>query len=61
MKNKFISIVIPIHNEEKMLEKNITEIVENMNRSKVKYEIILIENGSTDKTYDVASKISILF
>jgi len=58
MKNKFISIVIPIHNEEKMLEKNITEIVENMNRSKVKYEIILIENGSTDKTYDVASKIS---
>ena len=58
MKNKLISIVIPIHNEEKILERNITEIVENMNHQKVKYEVILIENGSTDKTYEVASKIS---
>ena len=57
MKDKFISIVIPIHNEETILEKNITDIVENMDRSKVKYEIILIENGSTDKTCDVAQKI----
>ena len=46
-----ISIVIPVHNEEKnvtILHKKLLSVMNSLNKS---YEIIFIDDGSSDKTY----------
>lgn len=53
-----ISIVIPIHNEEKYVINSITNLYAELQKAKVEdYEIILAENGSTDKTREVAEEL----
>ena len=48
------SIVIPIYNEEEILESSFNEIASICEKTGIKYEIILVENGSTDKTKEIA-------
>ncbi|MEC7820045.1 MAG: glycosyltransferase family 2 protein [Actinomycetota bacterium] len=52
------SIVIPIYNEEEILESSFNEIASICEKTRIKYEIILVENGSTDKTKEIASKLT---
>lgn len=52
-----ISIVIPIYNESKLLEQEIMRLISQLQRA-YRYEIILIENGSTDNTYSIAKKLA---
>ena len=50
MTNPYISIVIPLHNEEEvlpLLESRLTAVMDNLKKT---YEIILINDGSKDKT-----------
>ncbi len=47
----FISIIIPAYNEEKCIEKTIESLLEADYPNK---EIIVIDDGSNDKTYDIA-------
>jgi len=52
-----ISIILPVLNEEENLEDmnaEITGVVENM---EVDYEIIYIDDGSTDKSFDILSSL----
>lgn len=58
MKNLEISLVIPIHNEEKILLENVKKISNYLESLKKEFEIILIENGSTDRTFTIATEIS---
>ncbi len=53
-----ISIVIPVYNEEDKLEKNILTLVNYMKRLNLKNEIILSNDGSTDKSFDIIKKLS---
>ncbi len=46
-----ISVVIPALNEEKYIERTLKAIVEQS-----PYEIVVVDNGSTDKTAEIASK-----
>ena len=50
-----ISIVIPVLNEERNIINLITEIKKNLER-KIKYEIIIVDDGSSDNTYNVLLK-----
>jgi len=52
MKERFFSIIIPAHNEENYISKAV-EAIKNINYPKDKLEVIIIENGSTDQTYEV--------
>ena len=54
---KDISIIVPIYNAEKYLNKCIDSII---NQSKKELEIILINDGSTDGTGDVLKKYEVL-
>lgn len=45
-----ISIVIPVHNEEKYISKQIGNLVNQLKINFRKFELILVENGSTDTT-----------
>jgi len=50
------SIVIPIYNEEDILEESLNNIISICERTDLDYEIIISENGSTDNTKNFARK-----
>lgn len=55
-----LSLVLPAYNEEANLDKCTTLTLEALNRflNKKDYEIIIVEDGSTDKTPEVAKKLA---
>ena len=54
----FISIVIPVHNEEAILRAAVVDLVDQLNALPWSYELVLAENGSTDRTVAVARSLS---
>ena len=52
------SIVIPIYNEEEILIESVNSIISMCERTELTYELLLIENGSTDKTLEIAQSLS---
>jgi len=52
-----ISIVIPIYNEEGILHSAVVDLRERLGPTGWKYEIILAENGSRDRTIDIAKEL----
>ncbi len=53
--NYFISVIIICYNEESYIDKCLNSLV-NQNYNKSDYEMILIDNGSTDKSVQIAKK-----
>ncbi len=47
---KKLSIIIPVYNEDDTMVKNTKILIDFLNKMPVRYEIILCDNGSTDKT-----------
>jgi len=52
-----VTIVIPVFNEEKIIESAITELIGKLKGSGLLYEIILSENGSTDATLKIIGNL----
>ncbi|MCD6093122.1 MAG: glycosyltransferase [Candidatus Aenigmarchaeota archaeon] len=52
------SLIFPVYNESSCLEKNIKKTMNYLNDLKIKYEIIIAEDGSTDNTYGIASSLA---
>lgn len=57
MPNKLISFIIPIHNESRIIEKNINRLVDYCRKHHIKAEILLCENGSSDASEDIIKKL----
>jgi dolichol-phosphate mannosyltransferase len=58
MKNELkYSIVIPAYNEEKNLSKTVGDLQEILHREKIPYEIILVDDNSTDGTRGIIEKL----
>ncbi|MCH6575487.1 MAG: glycosyltransferase [Bacteroidetes bacterium] len=53
-----LSIIIPVFNEENSILKVINNLKEIMNKSNLNFEIIAVDDGSTDKSYDLLNTIS---
>jgi glycosyltransferase involved in cell wall biosynthesis len=53
-----LSIVIPIFNEQAILHAAVLDLLDGLSGFKETYEIILAENGSFDRTLDVAFELS---
>ncbi|PIN66637.1 MAG: hypothetical protein CO124_01890, partial [Candidatus Huberarchaeum crystalense] len=54
MANPKISIIIPAYNEEKYIRETLSKLKEIKNNEYKNLEVIVVENGSTDKTYEIA-------
>jgi heptose III glucuronosyltransferase len=53
-----LSIVIPIHNEARVLETAVRDILHGVCQIERSVEIVLVENGSLDGTAEVASRLA---
>ena len=53
-----ISIVIPIYNEEAILEAAVKDLLDRLSAFEASFELILAENGSKDATVAIASELS---
>jgi len=50
----FLSIIIPVHNEERRLPSTIEQALQFLDRQSYSAELILVENGSQDRTLELA-------
>jgi glycosyltransferase involved in cell wall biosynthesis len=53
-----LSIVIPIYNEEQILPEAVAELREGMREFDLDYEVLLAENGSSDRTVALAAELA---
>ena len=59
--NKFqssLSVIIPIYNEEKILNETIEKLFHSLKEILNDFEILIVENGSVDKSYDLSKKLA---
>ena len=52
-----ISIVVPVHNEQAILEEQVTSMHAALERLECLHEIVLVENGSTDDTARICARL----
>jgi glycosyltransferase involved in cell wall biosynthesis len=53
-----VSIVIPVYNEEGILHSSVVDLVTSLDELGLAYEILLAENGSSDRTVAIGEEIS---
>ncbi len=53
-----ISVVMPAFNEERTLTTSVHEVVEWLRRARRDFEVLVVENGSTDGTLEVARRLA---
>lgn len=58
MEKKRLTIMVPAFNEEENLENTIREIKSGIGKNLTNYEIIIFDDGSTDKTGQIANTLS---
>jgi dolichyl-phosphate beta-glucosyltransferase len=56
--NPFLSIVIPAYNEEKRLPNTLEQVFHFLEKQPFVSEIIVVENGSNDRTFEIAQEFS---
>lgn len=58
--NPFLSVIVPCYNEEAILQANITLMINYLEskRHKYKWEILIINDGSKDKTGEIANRLA---
>ena len=56
--HKYLSIIVPLYNEEDSVTPLYEAIVNSVDRMKINYEILFVDDGSKDSTVAVASKLA---
>jgi glycosyltransferase involved in cell wall biosynthesis len=59
MQSAVVSVIIPAYNEEKAIGNVIEETIQIMDSLGLPYEIIVVDDGSTDRTREVASRYKV--
>ena len=59
--SRSLSLVLPIANVEKTLAENVQNLFELLNDLTDKFEIVLVDQGSSDHTIDVAHELAIQY
>ena len=61
MSHPFLSIIIPAYNEESRLPQTLEQAFSFLAEQEYKAEIIVVENGSNDRTFKIAQELSAAF
>lgn len=54
-----VSIIIPAKNEERSLKETVTRTIKSMVDSNIDFEVLLIDDGSSDNTIEVAKNLAV--
>lgn len=54
----YLSVVIPAYNEESNLRNTVTLVADKLDELAVSFEIIIVNDGSTDSTADIANELN---
>lgn len=54
----FLSIIIPAYNEENRLPNTLEQIFSFLSKQGYSYEVLVIENGSADRTFEIAKEFT---
>lgn len=52
-----VSILIPVYNEESILEESVRDLIQGIDPQGIPYELVLCENGSKDRTVEIAERL----
>ena len=52
-----VSLLIPIYNEEAILEESVRDIIQGADPLGIPYELVLCENGSRDRTVEIGERL----
>jgi dolichyl-phosphate beta-glucosyltransferase len=55
LSNPLLSIIIPAHNEERRLPRTLEQVLAFLRQQSYAAEVLVVENGSTDRTFEIAS------
>lgn len=58
MRKNLLSVVVPVYNEADLLSETIDEILRQLDSVKMDREIIVVDDGSLDRTWDLISSIA---
>jgi len=53
-----VSVILPAYNEEKALAKVVREVIKVMRGSKFKFEVVITDDGSKDRTFEIAKNLA---
>ena len=56
--NKMLSVIIPSYNEEAMIQTTFQTVKKILSESQIPFEIIFVDDGSRDGTYQEISRLS---
>ena len=56
-----LSVIIPAYNEEDLIEENLQKVMDIMQKSNLRFEIIVVDDGSTDESFRVIEDFSAKF
>jgi len=54
----YLSVIIPAYNEERRLPKTLEEIDKYLSRQSYDYEILVVNDGSKDRTVEIAKNLA---
>jgi glycosyltransferase involved in cell wall biosynthesis len=55
----FLSLIIPAHNEDARLPATLNQVVEFAKKQSYSTEVVVVENGSTDRTFQIAQNFAV--
>jgi tetraacyldisaccharide-1-P 4'-kinase len=58
---KSLTIVLPVHNAESRLRSNVREVLELASELTPNFGVLIIDDGSTDSTFEVAEELATIF
>lgn len=56
-----LSVVVPVHNEQRCIEPVLKKLIEELQASKMEYEIVAVNDNSTDSSGQVLRDLSLLY
>lgn len=56
-----LSVIIPVRNEKNIIEYVISDLVNKLEENKINYEVVIIDDYSTDNTWSVLEKLSLKY